>query len=84
MTEGAAQQGSATKFLKMDPLDKARGEFGKLLRARIGEKERELEALRAQFSVIGDKTHRSQVCSVCGRSGHSKRTCPKGRRNEGE
>ena len=70
-------KGSAAGHRRPETLEKARAEFAKLLRARIADRERELEALRAELSGIGGapSARRAQVCSTCGKSGHTKRTC---------
>lgn len=62
---------------KPENLDTARGQFAKLLRARIDERERELDSLRRELDSIGGSPSapRRQACSGCGRSGHTKRTC---------
>lgn len=70
-------KGSHARQRRAGTLEKARTEFAKLLRARIAERERELERLRAELSGIGGapSARRVQMCSICGRSGHTKRTC---------
>lgn len=64
-----------------DALEKARGEFAKLLRVRITERECELAALRAQLASVGGSpaARKTQVCSSCGKAGHTKRTCAEAR-----
>ncbi len=71
-------KGAAPKARKSDSLEKARGDFAKLLRARIAERERELESLRAELSSIGGApptARKPHVCSGCGKPGHTRRTC---------
>jgi hypothetical protein len=81
----SAKEGAA-KHRRPGPLEKVRGEFAKLLRARIAEKERELEGLRAELSSIGGtpSVRRTQLCSVCGKSGHTRRTCTERRTKPSE
>lgn len=85
-TENSAGESAATRRTgadrKPESLDGARTRFARLLRARIVDKERELAALRAELSALGGEkpaaSVRTVTCAVCGRPGHTKRTCPQG------
>lgn len=71
---------------KPETLENARVRFAKLLRARIAEAERELEALRVELASLGENpvARRTQTCSLCGEMGHTKRTCPERGRKKAE
>lgn len=78
VTHPLLKKGGAEMPRKPDKLEKAREQYATLLRARIAEVERELEKLREELAILDRHPvpRRTQSCSLCGKTAHTKRTCP--------